>query len=61
MKFICHSIVDAQGNTLKWLIAGCGRVYRGSLLNTLRGRVQLEFPAAEFEEGESIPWGSERF
>jgi hypothetical protein len=61
MKFTCHAIVDAQGTTLKWLITGCDRVYRGSFLDTLKDRVRLEFPAAEFEDGAGIPWGSERF
>lgn len=61
MKFTCHAIVDAQGATLKWFITGCDRVYRGSFLETLKDRVRLEFPAAEFEEGKPIPWGSERF
>lgn len=60
MKFTCHPIIDAQGNTLKWVITGCDRVYRGSFLDTLKDRVRLEFPAAEFEERDPVPWGSER-
>ena len=61
MKFTCSAVVDAQGVTIKWLITGCERVYRGSFLETLKDRVRLEFPAAEFEDGKPIPWGSERF
>lgn len=60
MKFTCHAIVDTKGNPIKWFITGCGRVYRGSFLDTLKDRVRLEFPAAEFEEGKPIPWGSDR-
>ena len=58
MKFACHPIVD-KGHTIKWLITGCDRVYRGVFLESLKDRVRLEFPSAEFEESKSIPWGQD--
>ena len=58
MKFTCHRIVDGKGNTIKFLITGCGRVYRGGFLDSLKDRVLLEYPSAEFEDGDPITWGS---
>lgn len=59
MKFKCHAIVD-KGHIIKWLILGCDRRYQGGFLGALKDRVRLEFPDAEFEAGEDLPWGSIR-
>ena len=58
MKFTCHPIVDDRGNVIKWVITGCDRVYRGGFLDALKDRVRLEYPNAEFEDSDPIPWGS---
>jgi hypothetical protein len=58
MKFTCHEVVSGS-QVVKYLIRGEGRTYKGSFLDTLKDRVRLEYPAAEFEDSESIPWGQE--
>ena len=58
MKFTCHPVVDDKGNAIKWRIEGGDRRYRGVFLDTLKERVRLEYPDAEFEDGSPVPWGS---
>jgi hypothetical protein len=60
MKFICQPIVDKE-HTIKWIIIGGERAFRGTLLEPLKDRVRLEFPEAEFEESKGVPWGQECF
>ena len=55
--FICHPVVDDKGNIIKWHIEGGDRRYRGVFLDALKDRVRLEYPDAEFEEGDSVYWG----
>jgi len=58
MKFICHPVVDDKGNAIKWRIEGGDRRYRGVFLEALKDRVRLEYPDAEFDEGDPVSWGS---
>lgn len=58
MKFTCHEVVSGT-QVVKYLIRGEGRTYKGSFLDTLKDRVRLEYPAAEFEDSEQIQWGQE--
>jgi hypothetical protein len=63
MKFTCHAINDGDvhnGSTIGWCIVGEGRFWKGGFLETLKGRVSLEFAGAEFEESFGINWGEEQ-
>ena len=54
MKFTCHEVTSGT-QVVKYLIRGEGRTYKGSFLDTLKDRVRLEYPAAEFEDSDPIP------
>lgn len=58
MKFFCHEVVSGT-QVVKYLIRGEGRIYKGSFFETLKDRVRLEYPNAEFENSDPIPWGQE--
>ncbi len=58
MKFTCHEVVSGS-QVVKYVIRGEGRSYKGSFIDTLKDRVRLEYPDAEFEDSHQILWGQE--
>lgn len=54
-KFNCHSVL-IDGKPTMYVIRGNGRFYKGGFLDALKGRVQLEYPDAEFEWARDLDW-----
>jgi len=54
-KFTCHSVMSNK-SPISYCIIGEGRFYKGTFLESVKGRVRLEYPMAEFRDSFDVDW-----